>query len=154
MRAVSATEKATPAFAARRLQHHAFDCSTTMTFLPDSASQCAGLLLFKDEKHQYLLGRGIDAEGAQCIFVDKVSPEGIETIASEPVDASEATVTLAVSSPDGLTFDFSYVLPGQAEPRTVATGVDARHTSTAAAGGFTGTVVGPYATSARYTYNK
>ncbi|MBP3639912.1 MAG: glycoside hydrolase family 43 protein [Muribaculaceae bacterium] len=152
---VSATEKATPAFAARRLQHHAFDCSATMTFLPDSASQCAGLLLFKDEKHQYLLGRGIDAEGAQCIFVDKVSPEGIETIASEPVDPAQPTVTLAISSPDGLTFDFGYLVTGESDTlRTVATGVDAGHTSTARAGGFTGTVVGPYATSSRYTFNK
>lgn len=150
---VSACEKATPAFIARRIQHHAFDCSATMTYVPDSAAQCAGILVFKDEKHQYLLGRGIDAEGAHCVFVDRISPEGSETIASLPVDASQPTVTLAVSSPDGLTFDFAVRTPADTDFRSVAAGVDARHTSTAEAGGFTGTTVGPYATSKRYTYN-
>ena len=119
-----------------------------MTFVPDSASQCAGLLLFKDEAHHYLFARGIDSEGNHVVFVDKTSPEGTETIASVPVEASENTVTLTISSADGLSYDFS-MTGTDGRSTVVAEGVDARHTSTAAAGGFTGTTVGPYATNRR-----
>lgn len=148
----SATEKGTPAFVARRIQHHAFTASTPMTFVPDSASQAAGLLVFKDETHQFFLGRGIDAEGNDVVFVDRVSPEGTETIGTVPVDHAVPAVTLQVSSPDGLTYDFACSTDGGKQFVAVAEGVDARHTSTAAAGGFTGTTVGPYATSTRNTH--
>ena len=148
----SATEKGTPAFVARRIQHHAFTASTPMTFVPDSASQAAGLLVFKDETHQFFLGRGIDAEGNDVVFVDRVSPEGTETIGTVPVDHAVPAVTLQVSSPDGLTYDFACSTDGGKQFVAVAEGADARHTSTAAAGGFTGTTVGPYATSTRNTH--
>ena len=148
----SATEKGTPAFVARRIQHHAFTASTPMTFVPDSASQAAGLLVFKDETHQFFLGRGIDAEGNDVVCVDRVSPEGTETIGTVPVDHAVPAVTLQVSSPDGLTYDFACSTDGGKQFVAVAEGVDARHTSTAAAGGFTGTTVGPYATSTRNTH--
>ena len=148
----SATEKGTPAFVARRIQHHAFTASTPMTFVPDSASQAAGLLVFKDETHQFFLGRGIDAEGNDVVFVDRVSPEGTETIGTVPVDHAVPAVTLQVSSPDGLTYDFACSTDGGKQFVAVAEGVDARHTSTAAAGACTGTTVGPYATSTRNTH--
>ena len=125
----SATEKGTPAFVARRIQHHAFTASTPMTFVPDSASQAAGLLVFKDETHQFFLGRGIDAEGNDVVFVDRVSPEGTETIGTVPVDHAVPAVTLQVSSPDGLTYDFACSTDGGKQFVAVAEGVDARHPS-------------------------
>ena len=86
------------------------------------------------------------------VFVDRVSPEGTETIGTVPVDHAVPAVTLQVSSPDGLTYDFACSTDGGKQFVAVAEGVDARHTSTAAAGGFTGTTVGPYATSTRNTH--
>ncbi|MDE6486057.1 MAG: glycoside hydrolase family 43 protein [Muribaculaceae bacterium] len=148
----TAAEKGTPAFVARRIQHHTFTASTPMTFVPDSASQAAGILVFKDETHQYFLGRGLDAQGNDIVFVDRTSPEGYETIGSISIDHSLPAVTLRVSSPDGLTYDFACSTDGGKQFDTVAEGVDARHTSTAAAGGFTGTTVGPYATSMRNSH--
>lgn len=148
----SAGAKGTPAFVARRIQHHAFSASAPMTFVPDSASQAAGLLVFKNETHQFFLGRGFDAQGNDVVFVDRVSPEGTENLCNLPIDHSLPTVTLRVSSPDGLTYDFACSTDGGKEFTTIADNIDARHTSTAAAGGFTGTTVGPYATSMRNTH--
>lgn len=145
-----ATAKGTPAYVARRLQHHAFSASTEMTFLPDSASQAAGLLVFKNENHQYFLGRGLDAEGADVVFLDKVGPDGPETLAALPVDRTDATISLKVDSTDGLTYNFYMSTDGGKTYTSVAEGVDARHTSTSAAGGFTGTTVGPYAINTRH----
>ncbi|MDE6161407.1 MAG: glycoside hydrolase family 43 protein, partial [Muribaculaceae bacterium] len=145
-----ATEKGTPAYVGRRLQHHVFSASTEMTFLPDSVAQAAGLLVFKNETHQYFLGRGLDAEGADVVFLDKISPEGVQTMAETSVDRAKATISLKVDSTDGLTYNF-YVSTDDGKTYTaVAEGVDARHTSTAAAGGFTGTTVGPYAINTRH----
>ena len=145
---IDATAKDTPAYVARRIQHHAFDASTSMTFVPDSASQAAGLLVFKNENHQYFLGRGIDANGTQIVFVDKVSPSGTETLVAVPVERENSTLRLRVSSPDGLNYHFDYATAPTDSFTTIAT-ADARHTSTAEAGGFTGTVVGPYAMNTR-----
>ena len=139
----TACGKGTPAFVARRLQHHNFNCSTEMTFLPDSTSQ-AGLLIFKDEKHQYFFGRALDAEGHDILFVDKVSPDGVSTIATAEIPSGNNAVALKISS-DGLTYDFTASTDGGNNEIKVAAGIDARHTSTAEAGGFTGTTVGTYA---------
>lgn len=145
---IAASEKSTPAFVARRLQHHSFNCSTDMTFVPDSVGQAAGLLIFKDENHQYFFGRTLDAEGNDIIFVDMTTPEGTQTIGTAPAPAGESSITLRIHS-DGLTYDFSCYDETSKKMTDIATGADARQTSTAAAGGFTGTTVGPYATSAR-----
>ena len=51
---VTSSELKSPAFVSRRLQHHKFECSTTMYFTPQSKTESAGMLLFKDESHQYL----------------------------------------------------------------------------------------------------
>ena len=103
-------------------------------------------------RDRYFLGRGLDAQGNDIVFVDRTSPEGYETIGSISIDHSLPAVTLRVSSHDGLTYDFACSTDGGKQFDTVAEGVDARHTSTAAAGGFTGTTVGPYATSMRNSH--
>lgn len=144
---ITALQKDTPAFVARRIQHHDFDATTAMTFVPDTAGRAAGVLVFKDETHQYFLGRGLDEAGNDVIFVDKTSPEGVTTLAETAAPASD-TVVLRVSG-DGPTFAFAYSADGGNTFSTVAEGVDARHTSTAGAGGFTGTTAGPYATNKR-----
>ena len=48
---------------------------------------------------------------------------------------------------NGKTFAFSYSADGGKSWNSVADGVDAAYTSTAVAGGFTGTLVGPFASS-------
>lgn len=141
---VNSTEMGTPAFVTRRLQHETFECGTEMTFVPDSVGQAAGLLVFKDEKHQYFLGRGLDSNNQDIVFVQQITPDGdkmLGTVASP----DKATVELKVSS-DGHTFNFTMKGNGDGEI-TVAEEVPAYFTSTAGAWGFTGTTVGPYATS-------
>lgn len=137
--------KDTPAFAARRIQHANFKASTDMTFVPDTAGQAAGMLVYKNEDHHYFFGRGLNADGSDVLFVQKVSPEGSEILASQPVGEGVQSIGLEVSS-DGLTYSFA-AITADGSRSEVATGVDARLTSTAEAGGFTGTTVGPYATA-------
>ena len=133
-----ATRFETPALLLRRLQHHAFSASTRMRFAPEG-SEAAGLLLYKDERHQYFL--------KVCLVDEKPSiclERSGETLSCKRLPDTFSTVDLAIVSDDGLTFRFGYAVDGR-EMRTLVAGVDASYLSTAVAGGFTGTTVGPYA---------
>ena len=133
-----ATRFETPALVLRRLQHHAFTASTRMRFVPEG-TEAAGLLLYKDERHQYFL--------KVCLVDEKPSiclERSGETLSCKRLPDTFSTVDLAIVSDDGLTFRFGYAVDSR-EMRTLVAGVDASYLSTAVAGGFTGTTVGPYA---------
>ena len=133
-----ATRFETPALVLRRLQHHAFSASTRMRFAPEG-SEAAGLLLYKDERHQYFLKVCL-MDGKPSICLERSG----EALSSKALPKTFSTVDLAIASDDGLTFRFGYAVDGR-EMRTLVAGVDASYLSTAVAGGFTGTTVGPYA---------
>ena len=133
-----ATRFETPALILRRLQHHAFSASTRMRFVPEG-SEAAGLLLYKDERHQYFLKVCL-MDGAPAVALERCG----ETLSSLTLPSSFGTVDLCIASDDGLSFRFGYAVDGK-EMRTLVAGVDASYLSTAVAGGFTGTTVGPYA---------
>ncbi len=142
---VSTQEKNVPAYIGRRVQHHKYDCATHLVFRAANPSQHAGLLVMKDETHQYQLARGCNDAG-QCISLRMITDGGSSELASVPVSDSDTGVDLRVVS-NGKTLDFFYSLDRGEKWEPLKRGVDARHTSTAAAGGFTGTMVGPYASN-------
>ena len=134
----SATRFDTPALLLRRLQHHAFTASTRMRFVPEG-TEAAGVLLYKDERHQYFQKVCL-LDDAPVIALERAG----ENIFCKPLPKDFSSVDLTVSSDDGLTFRFDYAVDGGA-PQTLAAGVDASWLSTAVAGGFTGTTIGLYA---------
>ena len=133
-----ATRFETPALLLRRLQHHAFTASTRMRFVPEG-SEAAGLLLYKDERHQYFLKVSL-VDGKPSVCLERSG----ETLSCKALPKTFSTVDLAIASDDGLTFRFGYAVDGR-EMHTLVANVDASYLSTAVAGGFTGTTVGPYA---------
>ena len=133
-----ATKFETPALVLRRLQHHVFSASTRMRFMP-AEEEAAGLLLYKDERHQYFLKVCL-LDGTPAIALERTG----EVLSSKALPKSFSTVDLAVASDDGLTFRFGYAVDGR-EMRTLVADIDASYLSTAVAGGFTGTTVGLYA---------
>jgi alpha-N-arabinofuranosidase len=134
----SATRFETPALILRRLQHHAFTASTRMRFTPEGGT-AAGMLLYKDERHQYFMKVCL-LDGAPSIALERSG----EILAKQSLPEGFGPVDLEIASDDGLTFRFGYALDGGA-PQVLADGVDAAWLSTAVAGGFTGTTVGLYA---------
>ena len=133
-----ATKFETPALVLRRLQHHVFSASTRMRFMP-AEEEAAGLLLYKDERHQYFLKVCLQ-DGEPAIALERTG----EVLSSKALPKNFSTVDLAVASDDGLTFRFGYAVDGR-EMRTLVANIDASYLSTAVAGGFTGTTVGLYA---------
>lgn len=146
---VASNELKTPAFLGRRLQHHQFECNTKMHFSPHSESEQAGLLLFKDEGHQYLMV--VEKNGAQLqVSLKKVKPSAIEILASEPLKPTDDSIGLRISS-TGTHFDFYYA-SGNGNWKLLAEGIDASYLSTAQSFGFTGTMIGMYATRKPYEF--
>lgn len=136
--AARATRFETPALVLRRLQHHAFTASALMRFVPDG-TEAAGMLLFKDERHQLFLKVCLQ-DGNPAIALER---EGT-ILSRQPLPSRYDSIELEVASDDGLAFRFGYAVDG-GEKRTLIDGVDASYLSTAVAGGFTGTTVGLYA---------
>lgn len=142
---ISAMEKKIPAFIARRLQHHAFEAATRVFFEPADDKAAAGLLLYKDETHQYFFS--IRKEGMERkVCLEKIGDRGSEELIKRVIAGGEAPVNLKIISTDGLTLGFYYAVGEASEWKMLCSNVDAHHLSTAASFGFTGTTIGMYAT--------
>lgn len=107
---ISATEKKTPAFVCRRLQHHKFECATRMLFNPSNDKETAGMLLFKDETHQYFFCLNKVGENKNISL--KQIGEKEQTLASDEIDADTNEVYLKLVS-QGIGYDFYYSIDGE-----------------------------------------
>jgi xylan 1,4-beta-xylosidase len=138
----SASERNTPAFISRRLQHHKFECSTRLMFTPQGDSTSAGLLLFKDEGHQYFLSI-TGADSGKRVVVEKVGEHNIEILASAKLNEAAPSIDLRIQGL-GQHYTFQYAT-ATGEWKTLLDKVDAYYLSTANSFGFTGTNIGMYA---------
>ena len=115
-----------------------------MLFAPADTLERAGMLLFKDETHQYLFIVGYDGTN-KYISLEKVGRQGTEALARHALTEQSPAITLKVVS-DGKHYAFHYATK-KGRWQTLAEEVDAAHLSTARAGGFTGSLIGLYATN-------
>ena len=133
------TERACPAFVARRLQHHAFEAETVLDFTPTAPGEAAGLVLFQDEEHQLRLLLGAD-EQLDPVLTLTERRAGKETLLATTHAVPTGTPLRLTVRADGLRLRFRYQEQDFAE-------ADATVLSTRTAGGFTGAYIGLYATS-------
>ncbi len=142
---VKSTEKAVLPYVGRRIQHHKYNAGTRLTFVPEHEKQCAGMLLFKDEVHQYFLGK--DRKGdSQRIVLRRITENGTEELAGKELAADNKSLDLRIES-KGMKLDFKYSTDKGETWQTIGEDLDAGFMSTAKAGGFTGTTVGLYASN-------
>lgn len=138
------SDKGIPAFLARRIPHEAFSCFVNLSFSPRETTETAGLVMFKDEDHQYQLCVGRSVEGEVSIQARRVtasSPQG-EILAQKPLDTNK--LRLRIDSPDGLTVSMSFSSDNCESWTTLVDSLDAAYLSTRDCGGFTGTTIGPF----------
>lgn len=136
-----ATQRKTPALVLRRLQHHKFEVETKLIFDP-AENDAAGLLLLKDEGHQYFLSVS-KANKKREISLLKISRSGENKLASSLIKGGSYPLGLKIVS-HGKTFDFYYA---QKENKweLLCADIDAHYLSTDNSYGFTGTTIGMYA---------
>lgn len=130
---------ATPAFLARRQQHHIATVSTSLRFHPGQEGDRAGLVAYQsDASHLFYGISRIGQRNVLALYV-RAKAGADRLLASAPLDSD--TVDLEIHA-DGGRMRFSYAVGGV--KRVLLDDVDATFLSTGKAGGFTGTIIGPY----------
>lgn len=134
-----------PSFIARRQQHTYAIASTAVRFNPRNEGDRAGLAALQNDEFWYALSVARNGVVLERRAGPQDPKRGI-TIASAPLGGSAgATVYLRIEARGG-SYDFAYALkPGQW--RSLATNQSGKILSTKVAGGFVGTLIGPYAYS-------
>lgn len=140
----SSKERCVPAYIGRRMQHHEFEVVTRMYFNPDDMEGKAGILLLKDETHQYFMSVG-KMHADKVISLKRIEKNEDKVLTLEKLPADAERFDLKVVS-KGLFYDFYYSLDKGKTWKMLCNNVDASFLSTAKADGFTGSTIGLYAT--------
>lgn len=135
-----------PAFLGRRQQHLRFDASTAMS-LP-GAGVAAGLAAFQSETHWYLLGARRTSGGRLQVFLEgRWGTGAARTLATREVEAGGA-LRLKIDGDEGA-YGFAFDAGDGRGWQSLARDIDGTVLSTDRAGGFVGTLLGPFARDER-----
>lgn len=131
-----------PSFIAKRQQHASAEVTTVLRFDPKIDGERAGLVAFQNSHAFYFLGV-VRENGANKICVTRRTsasdPEQGNTLACAPATSGPIALTMAI---DGGKISFRF-----GDGQILVHDEDATVLSTKKAGGFVGTVIGPYAYS-------
>jgi alpha-N-arabinofuranosidase len=127
----------------RRQQHIDFKAETVVQFAPQSASECAGIVILQNEEFHYRCVYTLNKAGNTVLRIIRRA-DGDETlIVEQPVHAEKLYLKIEAHGQD---YGFYYAV----EPdnwQTLIDKVDGRILSTPVAGGFVGAMIGMYASS-------
>ncbi|TDW51613.1 alpha-N-arabinofuranosidase [Flavobacterium sp. 270] len=133
-----------------RQQHNAFSFSTTLDYKPESEKDLAGIVCLQNERFNYVFG--ITKNGKDTyILLERTENGKSEIIASSKIEIKKP-LRLQVKA-TGDNYQFSYALNG-VDFENLGSEVSGDILSTNVAGGFTGALVGLYATAANDTQPK
>jgi alpha-N-arabinofuranosidase len=127
-------------FLARRQQHLHFDASTQLS-APASAGVASGLAAWQSEDYWYFLGTRRVGKALQ-VFVERHAGPALQAAAQVALEEAPPTLRLRISG-EGGSYAFFYDI-GQGWQALLAND-DASILSSEVAGGFVGTVLGPFA---------
>ena len=158
-RPVRLNEEKQPSMICRWVKNDTFTASTVLNFTPQGDKTLAGLTVFQNERAHYVIGKTCDtASGQPCVVLLRTdhaagphpqAGEGItDVVAMQPLSAAEANqpLTLRIEA-RGEDYTFWYGTQ-DGKLRQLGDVQDGKILSTAVAGGFTGAVIGLYATTA------
>jgi alpha-N-arabinofuranosidase len=127
-----------------RQQHKDFSFSTTMDYKPASEKELAGITCLQSEKFHYVFG--VTKKGSDFYIVLERTEKGTSSIIASQKIELKGPIQLEVKA-KGDDHEFSYSLDGGAM-KNLGGVVSGDILSTNVAGGFTGTLLGLYATTA------
>ncbi len=134
-------QQGVPAFVGRRQQHHIATISTTLSYTPGKDGDRAGLVAMQSDESFLFFGLTRIGRKSVVALYTRDDAKADTLVASAPIDPAQP-VTLVIRANGGMmTFDYRV---GDAN-KTLVGDLDASFLSTRRAGGFTGTVIGPYA---------
>ena len=127
-----------------RQQHASFETTVKLKYIPEAENELAGIVCYQKETFNYVFG--ISKKGKEYYVVLERTENGRSTvISSEKTDLQNAIILKTAAHGDAYTFSYSY--DGK-KFKDVGGTVSGDILSTDIAGGFTGALIGLYATSA------
>ena len=147
-RPIALTDKKQPSFLCRWAQHAHYTASTCVDFTPQNAGELAGIAVFQDEKGHYILGKGMTRKGDCELVVIRSDKEGSQVVARQPLNRKwqKGKIWLKIEC-HGASYTFAYSRNGK-KWTTLGTPQEGHIITTQYAGGFTGSAIGLYATTA------
>lgn len=128
-----------------RPQHSKFTSTVTMDYMPKTEKDLAGLVCLQSEKFYYLFG--VTKKGNDYYLALQRTEKGKSTIiATEKIEV-KTPIELQINA-DGDNYRFNYSTDNGANFKNLGGTVSGDILSTNVAGGFTGSLIGLYATSA------
>ena len=127
-----------------RQQHNNFMAKVTLSYLPASDSDLAGIVCYQRETFNYVFGI-TKKNNAYYLLLQRTENGESTIVASEKIDISKP-VQLQVTA-DGDKYNFNYSLDNETF-KNLGGEVSGDILSTNKAGGFTGSLIGLYATTA------
>lgn len=128
----------------KRQMHKTFTATTSIKYTPGSEKDLAGLVCYQSERFNYVFG--ITKKGNDhYLLLERTVRGRSEIVASTKIDVKKP-IKLQISA-DNDDYSFNYSIDG-GEFKTLGGLVSGDILSTNVAGGFTGTLIGLYATSA------
>lgn len=135
-------------FIGRRQQHLQFDASTKVTYNLTDTLQTVGLVAFQNENHYLFIGKRLNKDGKEEVFIEKNATSLNESqptiIAKQVISTKDSDLFLRIEGDKGL-YNFYYKTSEKSEWILLADKVDASILSTKEAKGFVGTYLGMYA---------
>ncbi len=148
-RSARLNDKRQPSVIGRWVTSNNICAQTAVSFTPESENDRAGITLFHDDTHYIVLGKAVDSEGVSYVVLVMHNGEGEQEIGRTVLNEKEATkeLWLKVESDGEVNYTFSYSFNPKGEWKKIGDPISADILSTETAGGFTGTLVGIYATA-------
>jgi len=135
-----------PAFLGHRQQHRSFEVITELTFKPKTIQDIAGLVCFQNEQYNFIFGKTLVKAKESIVLYRSDGKRTRLACKAIPTEYKDANIQLKIAG-KGSNYSF-YVSYNGTDWVTIAEDADAHNLSTQDAGGFTGTLIGPYASSA------
>lgn len=145
-KAVNILQKESPSAIFTRQQHNTFTAETSLSFAPGSEKDLAGITLLQNEAYNFVFGKTM-VDGKQAITLTRTEETTVR-IGTAFIEARDENKPIRLKiCGNGRYYDFYYAI-GDGQWQTMTMGADAVNLSTHRSGGFIGTCIGLYATTA------
>ena len=139
-------QKRQPAAIGRWINNWTFTAQTGLDFVPQQPKDFAGIICFHDDNCYIRFGKTLDKDGKPVMLLETYSHGRLCSQAGSPLTWTDGKVYLKVEGDNAVNYTFSYSTSPKGNWTQVGEPVSADLISTQTAGGFTGTMVGIYAT--------
>lgn len=133
-----------------RQQHNTFSFATTIDYKPASEKDLAGIVCLQNERYNYVFG--VTKKGKDTYILLERTEKGVSTVIASTKIEIRKNIRLQVKA-KGDSYIFSYALNGT-DFENLGGSVSGDILSTNVAGGFTGALVGLYATASNDVHVK